>query len=127
MKSRTMALALIASLATAGVFAQDWPQWRGPNRDAKASDFNTPKTWRKDDFKAWPNFFPASSPMVVDGLVIAQLGGRDNGALVAYDLATGNEKWKWNGPSPTYASPVLMTVGSAKLILAQTESKLIAV
>jgi len=83
--------------------------------------------WRKDDFKAWPNFFPSSSPMIVDGLVVAQLGGRENGALVAYDLASGSEKWKWGGPSPTYASPVLMTVGAAKLILAQTESKLIAV
>ncbi|MCZ7641268.1 MAG: PQQ-like beta-propeller repeat protein [Verrucomicrobia bacterium] len=35
--------------------------------------------WRKDDFKAWPNFFVASSPLVVDGLVVAQLGGGQRG------------------------------------------------
>jgi outer membrane protein assembly factor BamB len=219
---------VLALIATTGVFAQDWPQWRGPNRDAKASEFKAPKTWpkeltqkwkvavgegvatpalvrdklyvfsrqddkevtrclnaadgkelwvdkydslgasgpaqgfsgprsspavasgkvvtvgvrgmiscldaatgktlwRKDDFKAWPNFFPSSSPMIVDGQVITQLGGRENGALVAYDLTTGNEKWKWNGPSPAYASPVLITIGGTKLVVAQTESKLVAV
>src|SRR5262245_41159183 len=228
MKRRTMALVWMASIATAGVFAQDWPQWRGPNRNAKAVSFQAPKTWpkeltqkwkvavgegvatpalvgdklyvfsrqedkevtrclntadgkelwsdkydslgasgpaqgfsgprsspavasgkvvtvgvrgmiscleaatgkvlwRKDDFKAWPNFFPASSPLIIDSVVIAQLGGRDNGALVAYDLASGSEKWKWSGPSPAYASPTLMTVGGAKLIVAQTEAKLVAV
>src|SRR6185503_7147255 len=47
------------------------------------------KLWRKDDFAgAWPQFFTSSSPLVVDGLCIAQLGGRDNGAMVAYDLSS---------------------------------------
>lgn len=82
--------------------------------------------WRKDDFKAWPNFFAASSPLIVKDQVLAQLGGRDNGALVAYDLATGQEKWRCAGP-PAYASPVLMTVGGTPLVVVQTESKLQAV
>lgn len=85
------------------------------------------KLWRKDEFQAWPGFFPSSSPMIVNGLAIAQLGGKDNGALVAYDLTSGEQKWKWSGPSPAYASPVLMNVGGSKLIIAQTESKLVAV
>ncbi len=25
--------------------AQDWPQWRGPNRDAKAAGFTPPASW----------------------------------------------------------------------------------
>src|SRR6185436_12015862 len=65
--------------------------------------------------------------IIDNGLCIAQLGGRDNGALVAYDLASGDEKWKWSGPSPSYASPSLMNVGGTKLIIAQTEVKLVAV
>ena len=85
------------------------------------------KLWRKDDFHAYPNFHPSSSPIIVDGLAIAQLGGRENGALVAYDLTSGDEKWKWSGPSPSYSSPVLMSVGGTKLIIAQTDSKLVAV
>src|ERR1051325_2613263 len=82
------------------------------------------KLWRKDEFQAWPNFYPSSSPMIVDGLVIAQLGGRDNGALVAYDLVSGEQKWKWSGSTPAYASPVLLTLGTTKLVVAQTEAKL---
>jgi outer membrane protein assembly factor BamB len=85
------------------------------------------KHWRKDDFQAWPNFHPASSPIVVDGLCIAQLGGRENGALVAYDLASGEQKWKWTGDMPAYASPVLLALGGAKLIVALGDKKLVAV
>src|SRR5262245_39496699 len=85
------------------------------------------KLWRKDDFQAWPKFHPSSSPIVLDGLCIAQLGGNENGALVAYDLATGDQKWKWSGESPGYASPVVMTVSGARLIVTLTERKIVAV
>jgi outer membrane protein assembly factor BamB len=84
------------------------------------------KLWRKDDFQAYPQFHPSSSPIIVNGLCIAQLGGRDNGAIVAYDLATGDEKWKWTGESPGYASPVLMTVGGTKLVIAETDRRIVA-
>jgi outer membrane protein assembly factor BamB len=67
--------------------------------------------WRKDDFPgAWPKFFTASSPIVTSGMCIAQVGGSGNGGIVAYDLATGDQKWEWTGDGPAYASPSLMTV-----------------
>jgi len=58
------------------------------------------KLWRKDDIRGWPNFFTSSSPLIANGLCIAQLGGRDNGMTVAYDLATGEEKWKASDAVP---------------------------
>ena len=83
--------------------------------------------WRKDDFSgAWPRFFTASSPIVTSGRCIAQLGGSDNGGIVAYDLATGDQKWKWTGNGPAYASPALMTVDGTKLIIAETEKSIVA-
>ncbi|HEX5177238.1 MAG TPA: PQQ-binding-like beta-propeller repeat protein [Chthoniobacteraceae bacterium] len=85
------------------------------------------KLWRKDDFQAYPQFFPSSSPLIVDGMCIAQLGGRENGALVAYDLASGEEKWKWSGESPGYASPVLMTIDGAKIVVAETDRRIVGV
>ncbi len=165
-------------LGAGGARAQDWPQWRGPNRDGKAIGFKAPATWpkeltqkwkvvagdgvatpalvgdrlyvftrqegnevtrcldaatgkklwRKDDFQGnWPRFFTSSSPIVVEGLCIAQLGGGRGGALVACDLATGAEKWKWSGDSPAYASPVLLTVGADKVIVTETESKIVGI
>jgi outer membrane protein assembly factor BamB len=82
--------------------------------------------WRKDEYKAWPQFFVSSSPIVIDGLCIAQLGGRDNGAIVAYDLAKGEQKWKAADASPAYASPVAVTSGGSPLIIAMTAGKMVA-
>src|SRR4051812_23102908 len=53
MKHRKVTLVFIASLATSCVLAQDWPQWRGANRDAKAADFKAPNTWPKDLAQKW--------------------------------------------------------------------------
>ena len=83
--------------------------------------------WRKDEFNgATPNFFAASSPLIANGLCFAQLGGRDNGAIVAYDLTSGEQKWKWTGDGSAYGSPVIMDVGGTKLIVALTEHKIVA-
>jgi outer membrane protein assembly factor BamB len=91
--------------------------------------------WRKDDLKGfWPSFFVASSPVLVDGLCVAQLGGTENGqrngknggGVVAYDLAGGAEKWRWTGDTPAYASPSVMTVGGTRLIVAETKGKIVA-
>ena len=45
--NRTIGVVLgCALLASAtGAFAQDWPQWRGANRDGKAAGFEAPQTW----------------------------------------------------------------------------------
>jgi outer membrane protein assembly factor BamB len=69
----------------------------------------------------------SSSPVVVDGLCIAQLGGGGKGAVVAFDLATGQEKWKAGGESPGYASPMVVNVGGEKAIVAETEQAIVAV
>jgi outer membrane protein assembly factor BamB len=83
--------------------------------------------WRKADFKSpLPQFFTSSSPLIVDGLCIAQLGGEDEGAIVAFDLATGNEKWKWTGDGTAYASPVSLSVGDGKAVAAETAGKIVA-
>ena len=220
---------LAALLCAAQVLAQDWPQWRGANRDGKVAGFTAPQTWpktltqkwrttvgtgdatpalvgdklyvfarqggdevtlcldagtgkelwkdqyaaqavtgaparhpgprsspavadgkvvtlgvagviscldaatgklawRKDPFpKVVPQFFTAMSPIIVDGMAIAHLGGKGNGALIAYDLATGNEKWKWGAEGPEYASPALLTVDGTKQLVTLTEKSIVGV
>lgn len=84
--------------------------------------------WRKNDFPGkWPAFFAASSPAIVDGLCIAQVGGADGGAIVAYDLATGARKWMWEGEGPGYASPALLTAEGTKMVVALTEKSVVGV
>ena len=51
--------------------------------------------WREDPFpKVVPRFFTSISPMIVDGMCVAHLGSAGNGAIIAYDLNTGGEKWR---------------------------------
>ncbi len=224
------ALAGVLAVSASCALAQDWPQWRGPNRDAKASGFTAPKTWpkeltqkwkvtvglgdaspavvgnklyvfvrqetnevircldatngkelwsekydatqpsgpsaavhsgprssptvadgkvltigvggvlscvdatkgkmlwRKDDFSgAWPRFYTASSPIAVDGLCIAVLGGESNGGVVAYDLTSGDQKWKWTGDGAAYGSPVILTVSGTKMVVTLTARKIVGI
>jgi outer membrane protein assembly factor BamB len=210
--------------------ASDWPQWRGPNRDAKASGFVVPQTWPKSLNKKWqvtvgngvatpalvgaklyvfgrrdaneviacldastgkelwsdkyavqgatgpaaqfpgprssptvadgkvvtygvrgtlscldaangkllwrkaggddesvPRFFTSCSPIVVDGLVIVQFGGEEKGGIAAYDLASGDEKWKWTGDGTAYASPDLLTVDGVKMLVALAANNLVGI
>jgi len=224
------AVAACVLLIGAGyVFAQDWPQWRGPNRDGKVGGFTAPQTWpnaltpkwkatvgsgdstpalvgdrlyvfarqgrdevtlclnaadgkqvwqdkyeaqavtgaaarhpgprsspavaqgkvvtlgvggvvscldaatgkvvwRKDPYpQVVPTFFTSMSPIIVDGMAIAHVGGRGKGGIIAYDLATGDRKWKWAREAPAYASPVLMTVEGTKQIVTLAEKSVVGI
>src|SRR4051794_9926695 len=46
-------MALLISLTLVSFALADWPQWRGPNRDAKVSDFKVPANWPKELTKKW--------------------------------------------------------------------------
>lgn len=227
--SRTVMLGCVILIGASCVFAQDWPQWRGANRDDKVSGFKAPQewpkelklkwkttvgtgdatpalvgdklyvftrqgddevttcldaasgkelwtdknaaqavtgaasrhpgprsspavangkvvtigvggviscldaatgkvVWRKDPFpKVVPRFFTSMSPIIVDGMAIGHLGGQGNGAIIAYDLNTGDEKWRWAGEGPEYASPALLTVDGTKQLVTLSEKSVVAV
>jgi outer membrane protein assembly factor BamB len=84
--------------------------------------------WRKDDFPGkWPRFHTSASPLVADGVCIAHVGGPDEGALIAYDLNTGNRKWTWDQDGPAYASPRIATINGVKTIVTLSNKKVVAV
>ena len=222
---------LAAVIFGVSAYGGDWPQWRGPNRDAKAADFKAPKEWPKELKQQWkvtvgdgvatpalvgdklyvfsresdneiirclnaetgkevwsekysaagvggaasgfpgprsspavadgkvitlgvhghlmcldavsgkvlwkkdsiggePMFSISSSPMIADGLCIVQFGGGrtvGGGGMKAYEIANGNEKWKWDGDAAAYASPVLTSIDGKKVIVAETAASIVAV
>jgi outer membrane protein assembly factor BamB len=86
------------------------------------------EVWRKDEFpKVVPKYYTGMSPIIVDGMAIAHLGGPGNGAIMAFDLASGSLKWKWDGEGPAYASPVLTTVAGVKQVVTMTEKSIVGV
>jgi outer membrane protein assembly factor BamB len=100
----------------------------GANAILSCLDAATGKVlWRKENpSHAVPQFYTGMSPLIVDNMCIAHVGTKDNGEVVALDLKTGNEKWKWIGDGPAYASPSIMTSGGKKQLVVQTEKNLIA-
>jgi len=81
--------------------------------------------WTNNDFQgSTPMFGTAMSPIIVDKLCIAHLGGKNNGTINAYDIANGNLVWKCPGDSPSYSSPALMTVGGKKQLVIYTDKNL---
>ncbi len=91
-------------------------------------DLTGKERWHKDPFPGVvPRFFTSSSPIIVDGRAIAYLGGAGNGALIAYDLTSGDEKWRWAQEGPDYASLALLTIDDTKQIVTLTEKSIVGV
>jgi outer membrane protein assembly factor BamB len=87
--------------------------------------------WRKDLAQQYqegaPDFGTAMSPVVDGGLLIAHMGGTKLGALTAFDAATGDLKWTWDGDSPAYASPIVVELGGVRQVVTQSKSNIVGV
>src|SRR5262245_24723565 len=90
-------------LATSGAWAQDWPQWRGPNRDAKATGFKAPATWPKELKQQWKvkvGEGVATPALVGDKLFVFSRDG-DNEVVRCLNVAdNGKEIWQDKNAQP---------------------------
>ncbi len=84
--------------------------------------------WRVDTHARYgvrKGFFGAAgSPLVEDGRVIANVGGR-RGGIVAFDAATGDELWTATTHEASYSSPAAGTFGGRRLALVFTRTGLV--
>lgn len=232
-RSRAMLVTIMVLVGVGSVLGQDWPQWRGPNRDGKLSGFVAPGSWPKELTQKWKvplgigdsspalvggklyvfgrqdanevircldavsgkvlwrDSYPAQlvvtgpssrhpgtrsspvvvdgrlcalgvggilscldatsgkvlwrkqspgdymdtacrfessmSPIVVDGVCIAYIGGKGQGAIVAFDLASGQAKWKYTGDAPAPSSPVVATIEGTRQIVTINEKAVVGV
>lgn len=87
--------------------------------------------WRKEFSKQYrqtsPLFGTAMSPVVDAGLLIAHVGGNDDGALTAFDAGSGEVKWQWKGDGPAYASPVVADFGGTRQVITETQNHIVGV
>ncbi len=83
--------------------------------------------WRKDNPSGVvPQFFTGMSPLVADNLCIVHLGTKNNGEILALDISTGKEKWRWTGDGPAYASPSVMKIENKKYLVFITEKNILS-
>jgi outer membrane protein assembly factor BamB len=117
--SPEMILLLFTAIAAADA-GLDWPQFRGPNASGVSKSERIPIEWGEGKNQKWKKPLPGlawSSPIVVNGMVIVTTAASDKPPeapkkglyfggerptpdavftldVRAYDLATGDEKWK---------------------------------
>jgi len=53
MKTIILMAAAVALITGHRLLAQDWPQWRGVNRDGKVSGFTAPQAWPTNLTQKW--------------------------------------------------------------------------
>lgn len=77
--------------------------------------------WRREFSKQYPTTSPlfgtAMSPLVLNGLLIAHVGGHDKGALTAFDVETGAVKWSNETDGPAYASPIVVNLAGVRQVV----------
>lgn len=81
--------------------------------------------WQKPAPPVEPLFGTAMSPAAEGDLVIFHVGGHDQGALTAFDVATGAVKWAWSGDGPGYGSPMIVTIGGTRQVITGTQAKIV--
>ena len=82
----------------------------------------------RDEFEAREGFFGmACSPLVDDGRVIVNVGGRNVGAgVVAFDLMSGDVVWKSVEDGASYSSPVVADVDGVRHLIVLTRMKCVS-
>lgn len=83
--------------------------------------------WQKAPPAVLPLYGTATSPLVDGDRVIVHTGGHDQGALVAFDVRTGEERWRWSGDGPAYGSPVLATLDGVRQVIGVSQQFVIGV
>jgi outer membrane protein assembly factor BamB len=83
--------------------------------------------WQKPGPAVDPLYGTAMSPVFDRGLVIFHVGGHNDGALTAFDAATGDVKWSWKGDGPGYASPIVVELDGVRQVVTITQRNIVGV
>src|ERR1700730_9513645 len=103
----------IAGIVSCGVvaipslFAQDWPQWRGPGRDGKVAGFTAPEKWPAELKQKWKTTVgagDATPALVGDKLYVFTRQDADE-VIRCLDAGTGKEIWQDKYPAQPATPP----------------------
>jgi outer membrane protein assembly factor BamB len=108
--SRAAVATMLAAVCAGAIRldAQDYPQWRGPDRSGEASGFAAPQSWPEQLTRRWKVEVGEgyATPLVIGNrvYVFTRRGGEE--VLTAFEAATGREIWRSGYAAPyTPSSP----------------------
>jgi outer membrane protein assembly factor BamB len=101
MKKYSSVLIFVLCLIVAGLRAQDWSQWRGPNRDG-VIPFNEPKAWPEKLTTKWkvPVGEGYASPLFSGGRILEFTRQGDDEVAMSVDPENGKILWHQSYPAP---------------------------
>ena len=87
--------------------AQDWPQWRGINRDSKVTGFKAPASWPAELKQEWKVSvgFGDATPVLMGNRMYLNTRQGDQEVVLCLDASTGKELWKNQYPSTAVTGP----------------------
>ena len=93
--------------------SQDWPQFRGPNRDGAVASFAEPKTWPDKLTQRWKVDVGEghASPILVGGRLHTFTRQGANEVMQALDAATGKVIWQTRYAAPVTVNPAAQAHG----------------
>ncbi|HUX17391.1 MAG TPA: PQQ-binding-like beta-propeller repeat protein [Phycisphaerae bacterium] len=95
--------------------------------DAASGRLAWRKTFEREYPETAPTYGTAMSPVVEGGLLIAHVGTDRAGALTAFDAATGEVRWRWDGDGPGYASPIVVEIDGTRQVITQSSRAVVGV
>ena len=97
-----LAAAVIRYTAAAQTSPQDYPQWRGQDRDGSASAFSEPRIWPEKLTRRWKVEVGEgyATPLIVGGAVYAFTRRHESEVMIALNAADGHVLWQ-----TSYAAP----------------------
>src|SRR5262245_52618928 len=89
---------LFALVIGTPLFAADWPQWRGPNRDGMSKETGLLQSWPKDGPKlVWQvsdvGVGYGAVAVAGDRIYLTANKGNDNEYVAAHNVADGKQVW----------------------------------
>jgi hypothetical protein len=72
-----------------------------------------------------PEWAIAGAPLVEDGLVIVQIGGRDGACLIAFDKVTGKERWRALEDPTSYSAPIVIEQAGKRVLVCWTGARVV--
>ena len=83
--------------------------------------------WQMPGGAVQPTYHTGQSPFVDGDLMILHVGGQDAGALTAFEVATGDVRWSWDGDGPAYGSPIVAELEGVRQIITFTQENFVGV
>ncbi len=109
----SLALVLGSSTRLVSQDSQDWPQFRGPNRNGLATAFPEPRAWPEQLTRTWKIEVGegyATPILVRDRLYVFTRQG-ENEVMQAIDAATGQSIWRTSYAAPVTVRPAARAHG----------------